>query len=241
LGATVKQPSVIVVMLLGCGGGSTVEPDLAELFPEPCLARACANGSTIASTADFVAAIDSSVRWTDVGEYTSGCLPASDDHVVDGAVTVRGADIPLPPNNMNGFAPETRFVLRDAPAGVTCGEPEDLFDFTLCESITIANTTIRLRAVVIDIHPAPGDLVAVVEVLPACETPCGATQLACEASKTCWNTERDHCAYCLGGTNEACACWRDGELEPDDTPCEIFVSGDVVVGGTCRAGACVIE
>jgi hypothetical protein len=93
----------------------------------------------------------------------------------------------------------------------------------------------------VDIHPAQGNYVMVVEVLPACEVPCSGGQLACEASTTCWDTERDHCAYCLGGTNEACACWKGGELEPDGAPCEMFTSGDIIESGHCESGACVTD
>ena len=231
-----------MVLLLGCSGGTTPAdepPDLEELFPDACPTLACATATPIASTLDFIAAVDSSRPWTGRGEYTTGCLPASGDHVVTGTVTVRGDALAMPPNGANTFRPEPRFVLRDAPPGVTCDVDEDLFDFTICDAITITDTTIRLRTLLIDIHPAPGNFVAVVEVLAACDAPCGAEQFDCEASNTCWSAERDHCAYCLGGTNEACACWRDGELAPDGTACDMFVSGDVVIQGTCDAGACV--
>jgi hypothetical protein len=234
-----KHVPFVISLLLGCGTRQDVieEPNTVGLFV-PCQQEVCSTGAPIASSADFVAAVDSSVPWTGFGEYTAGCLPASPDHVVTGPVTVRGADIPLPPNGANTFKPEPRFVLRDEPPGVICEEPEHLFDFTLCNRIVITNTTIRLRTLLVDIHPAPGNHVAVVEVLSGCEAPC-ADQRVCEQTHTCWNSERDLCAYCYGGTNEACACFVAGQLQVDGTECEMFVSGDVIVTGRCVAGECV--
>lgn len=90
----------------------------------------------------------------------------------------------------------------------------------------------------LDTHPGRYNFVPIVEVLAACAAPCGATELACEATHTCWSDARDHCAYCLGGDNDACACWNGTGFEDDDTPCEVAVSGDVYMPGTCQSGVC---
>lgn len=244
-GAAMKRSLVIVLGLVGCSStpssqGPDANPD--ELFPAACPTTTCTIGATIADAAALAATIDAMAEWTAVGPYTSGCLPASDDRPITGTVTLRAEDVALPSvcANRADCRAEIRFVLRGAPAGVTCLDPETWFEFTLCEGITVTDATIRLRTVMRDIHPSSfGNFAPVVEVLPACEAPCGATELACEAAHTCWDRPRDHCAYCLGGTNEACACWADGEVAADGTACRMFVSGDVEVGGTCVAGACV--
>jgi hypothetical protein len=233
-----KRAVVVTLWLLGCSE-SFPPPDLEKLFPDACAPVACTAAAPIASPADLVATIDSSVPWANRGRYLTGCLDPSGDHVVTGTVTVRGADIAAPPNAFdNMFRDEPRFVLRDAPAGVTCELDEDLFDFALCTSITATNTTIRLRPQIVDVHPLEGNFVMIVEVLPACGVSCAATQFTCEANSTCWDTERDYCAYCLGGTNRACGCWSDDALQPDETACEIYISGDSIVTGQCESGAC---
>lgn len=95
-----------------------------------------------------------------------------------------------------------------------------------------------LPTLVRDVHPAPGNHRAIVEILPPCANACEATQLACEAAHTCWATVRDHCAYCFGGSNDACACWDGTAFLPDGAPCERYVSGDLIDAGTCRQGIC---
>ena len=81
-------------------------------------------------------------------------------------------------------------------------------------------------------------LAAAVAVLAACAEPCGDGQFVCEANHTCWSTELEHCAFCLAGDKETCACYADGAGRPDGATCEFNVSGDVVCGGVCQAGSC---
>jgi hypothetical protein len=78
-------------------------------------------------------------------------------------------------------------------------------------------------------------------VLSACAAPCGAAEFACEATHTCWASVRDHCAYCLGGDNDECACWAGARFQDDGQNCSVAISGDVVVDGACRAGKCVMN
>ena len=49
---------------------------------------------------------------------------------------------------------------------------------------------------------------------------------------------RMHCAFCLSGTKEQCACWDGKESLTDSTACSFMVSGDVMCEGVCQAGTC---
>lgn len=90
-----------------------------------------------------------------------------------------------------------------------------------------------------DIHPSSfGNFVSVVNVFPACEASCGSTETLCEATNMCWSSTRDHCAYCLGGSNDECACWDGDQFVVDGTACSVALSGDVERPGTCQAGRC---
>lgn len=207
------------------------------MFAAACEPVACTTAPVASDAQTLIARIDATATWVGFGEYTSGCLPASEDMPVTGTITIDGGDIALPTNCAG--CPAVGFVLRDEPPGVECLDPENFFDFALCRSVRITDTTVRLRPMVRDVHPAPGNHRAIVEVLPACATPCAAEAFTCEAVNTCWATARDHCAYCLGGSNDACACWDGSDFMADGTACQRHVSGDVIVGGTCQQGVCV--
>jgi hypothetical protein len=157
---------------------------------------------------------------------------------VSGSFTVRGEDIAVPASCGTGCGQQVRFRLRDEPAGVECIGPLSYFDFTLCDEVTLTDTTVRLRMLLEDVHPAQDNIIPIVEVMPACETACADDQIACGATHTCWDTARDHCAYCLGGDNEACGCWNGEAFAGDGETCTIALTGDTYVSGTCQTGVC---
>jgi hypothetical protein len=230
---TRRLVAVLAVLWPGCSD-SAPPPDLTMI--DACPATECMVGPTIADAQGLVATIDASPTWFGLTPYTTGCLPASADVPITGTVTVRGDAIAVPAEcaARTDCRQAVKFVLRDAPAGVECLEPEHIE----CAAITAQDTTIRMRTVMVDVHPGEYNFIPVVEVLAACATPCGSAELACEASHTCWGNIRDHCAYCLGGSNEECACWTGSELASDGTECTMQVSGDAGFVGTCQAGAC---
>lgn len=236
---------IVMMLLVGCDRGEGDRaPVLAALFPDGCPATACKVGAPIADASSFAAAVAGALPgtadWPWVSDFTTGCLAASADHAIVGTLTVRGADITPPETCASPDACEpVGFDVSGAPAGVTCLEPTYFWDFASCAVITITDATIRLRPLRRDLHPG-GSNAPLVEVLAPCEAPCGEGELTCETAHTCWAAERDHCAYCLGGTNEACGCWDGDAPAADGAPCQIAVSGDIIVGGTCRAGACDI-
>lgn len=219
-----------------------LEDPIAAAFPQRCEDVACATGPTITSARELVSIVEASSDWISVGPYTTGCLTGSADLRVTGTVTVQGDSIAVPTycKSRMDCRHAVRFRGSPLPLGVDCVDPESWYDFTLCGAITIHDTTIRVRAVSQDIHPSGfGNAAPVVEVLAACASACGSEQHACEATHTCWREVRDHCAYCLNGTNEACACWTGGGFQADGTDCTFAISGDVYVLGTCQHGTCV--
>ena len=193
--------------------------------------------TTITTASELAAKIEGTPEWVAFTEYTTGCLYASEDITITGTITVDGTTLAVP-----GVCPDCEtgatFMLRDAPANVECIDPEYFWDFVTCDAITATDTTVRLRTVMRDIHPAYPNYLHIVEVLPGADTPCGSEQYTCGATKACWNSARDFCAYCLDGTNEQCACWEGSKFMTDGTRCTMMVSGDVQVSGTCEAGVC---
>jgi hypothetical protein len=218
------------------------EPKIEELFPERCATSICAVGPTITSANELVSIIEATSSWVAHGPYTTGCLPASAEIRVLGTLTVQTDQIAVPTvcEPRSDCRKAVRFrVTNPLPPGVECVRPEAWYAYSLCPAITLRDATIRLRPVLEDIHPSSfGNFAPIVDVLPPCSTPCTSEELACPATHTCWADVRDHCAYCLGGDNEACACWNGSSFESDGTACDLATSGDVIELGTCRAGRC---
>jgi len=235
--------AMILACLVACSGGSTAPPDMTDPFPDACPVTACQSGPTVDNATQLATEVNGAAGWAGFGEYTTGCMPASSEIAVTGTVTLAGDSVVIPSScTAPGCRQKVSFRLDPAATGVTCNEPEEFFDFTACGSITVTDSTVRVRAILLDIHPSAfGNFMPLVEVLGPCAADCGANRFACEADHTCWSSVRDHCAYCLNGSNEECACWDGDRLLPDGTACEMFVSGDVVIGGTCRDGACDTE
>jgi hypothetical protein len=230
--------------LLACTGGREPAGDAAPVeveFPRQCPATACAPGSTITGASELVAMIEATADWVSYGPYTTGCLQASADIHVSGAVTVQADSIAVPAfcQSRADCRNAVRFRAKPLPPGVECLAPEQWYGYTLCAGLTLRDITIRVRTVLQDIHPSGfGNAAPVVDVVSACAAPCGSAELACEATHTCWANVRDHCAYCLGASNEACACWDGARFQADGKQCNMAISGDVFVTGTCRAGTC---
>jgi len=227
------------------GGPDGMEPPpdgtVQDLFPRHCPATPCATGPTVTSTAQLATLIEQTSSWTPLGPYTTGCLTASADIRVTGTVTVSGDSLAVPAfcKDRQDCRKAVRFRSKPLPAGVECLQPEQWYGYTLCAGLTLRDTTVRLRMVQQDIHPSSfGNAAPVVDVLGACAGTCGPSEFACEASHTCWATVRDHCAYCLAGTNDACACWTGSEFAAEGARCEMAVSGDLYVYGSCRARVC---
>jgi hypothetical protein len=241
-----KIATSLLACLVACGGTESKdeiddEPTLDMRFPDRCADTSCAVGPTITSVNELAAIVEATPDWVTYGPYTRGCLPASADIRISGTVTVGTADIepPVSCQQRSDCRKAVWFRASSLPPGVECLEPEQWYEFTLCAGLTLRDTTVRLRMVMQDIHPSDANFVSVVDVLPACAAPCGSAEYACEATHTCWADPRDHCAYCLGGGNEVCACWSGTDPDPDGTRCEVAVSGDVYVPGSCRAGSCM--
>lgn len=236
-----KRVEIACLGLVACSTAPRpIAPDTS--FPDRCQPSACATGPTISAPDQLVTLIDATPEWVFQGPYTTGCLASSDNILTTGTLTVQADSIavPAPCQDRGDCRKLVKFRLSEPMAGVECVGPEQWYDFTLCAGITLHDATVRLRMLQIDIHPSEfGNFAPIVEVIPACEAPCSDTEVACEATHTCWADARDHCAYCLGGSNEACACWDGTAFAADGTECEFFVSGDVIQGGKCQAGTCV--
>lgn len=229
---------ISIFLLLAACSTNDGSPDANASFPAACPQTTCAPASATVHSVGELDALLQARTWTSFAFYTTGCLPASDDIVVQGTLTLDAQSLTRPSGCGADCRTEIAYRLLDAPAGVTCDELDPIDRLHACSKITITNTTLRVRTLIEDIHPASPNSTSVLELMGPCTEACPTSAFTCEESHTCWGSERDYCAYCLGGTNETCACWHASGLAADGTTCSIYVSGDVTVGGVCAGGAC---
>jgi hypothetical protein len=233
---------ITLLLLAACSSDSSPseEPEIPAL--NECATTACEPAQFAYYVSQVADIVNGTQSWPAFGPYTTGCLSATQD-IETSAYTVQSSLLAVPAAcaSRADCRQAVKFMLRDAPAGVTCVGPE-MVGYTFCDGIQVADgTVLRLRMVLLDIHPsALGNYAPIVEVLPPCHTACEADQFACAATHSCWDTKRDRCAYCTDGDNAQCACWDDGWL-PNGAYCEAFLSGDTVYRGTCQDGRCEMK
>lgn len=172
---------------------------------------------------DVVADADIEVLASDLGPAGSDCQPDKDCHA--------------PVFRTQGF-PSFKTV-----AGITCLEKGDqpVRQAYACEHIAIAKgTTFRLRAVIEDVHPSAPNYWAFIDLLEPCAMSCGAGEVLCPSSHTCYDAGYASCSFCEGKTPEVCACRsNDCAQLPDGSECSFSSSPDVLESGVCRPTGCV--
>jgi hypothetical protein len=234
---------VMVLAISGCGdGGGTSGNDTSPgattgtyQCPEPIQI----------DDATEVAGLLAAMEWRASGPYGGGVLAITPDLVVAGTVVLESAAVPVPDSCLGRDDCLHAVGFAGAPLqGVTLdGSPEGDF-IGLAGRLTLTDTTVRLRPVMVDTHPGPANYVPSVRVLEPCGTPCSEWSAACPADGICYDTRGDSSAFCLfceGKGAQQCACSATPGTVPDGEPCSYFESGDVICSGTCRDGTCVGE
>ncbi|MBU1494183.1 MAG: hypothetical protein KJ956_09465 [Actinobacteria bacterium] len=188
--------------------------------------------STVAGLIDVLAA----VTWDWVGPYSSGSTPPSADLLVVGEITIDGAQVPLPEDCLGREDCRHTAVFSASREGAVVAGGDNWFEGE--SSLTLADTTVRVSAAMMDTHPGPYNFIPLITVIGPCGEACAVGQLACQADLSCYGDFDTFCRRCQNGSAEECAC-RDVEGPlPDGTTCDYWVSGDVIEVGTCRSGRC---
>lgn len=236
----------VLVLTSACGAdpdaggtGETTTPTVTTTF-----VLECPEPVAVEEAADITALLDT-LEWGTSGPYGGGPLPITPDLVVRGTVVLESGEVPVPESCLGrpdclheaGFASsELRGVTLD-------GSPEGDF-LGLAGRLTLTDTTIRLRPVMVDTHPGPANYVPTIRILEPCGTPCGSAASMCPADGVCYDTSRSpssFCLFCEGKAAPECACSATPGTVPDGEACSFFRSGDVICAGRCRSGTCVSE
>jgi hypothetical protein len=213
---------------------STGSDDVELECPEPVAV------DDVQDIVDVLAGMD----WIGYGPYSSGPLPISPDLIVTGTVEMTSADVPVPQSclDRDDCLDEATFSGSGLTGVSFEGEPESEYTFGFT-SMTITDTTIRLRPYMQDRHPSPFNSVPIVSVRDRCGAPCGEGSALCPIDGTCYAfVDSDaYCTICEQRPVEECICRTPEGPVPDGESCEYFISGDVIITGTCRDGVCLPE
>jgi len=200
----------------------------------------CLPATDVTDAAALGALLDEA-SWSWVGPYTSTRMEVTGDVHFTDAVVFDALDLAVPPGCAGQFDCRQRvgFTLGQDLAGVTCDALDEESWLSLCGTVAFdADTTVRFRATLQDTHPSEWNYVPIIQLLPACEAECAEGELRCPADNTCWSSFESYCRLCLEEDKTICPCQTiDGDAE-DGESCSFMVSGDVMCGGECKAGAC---
>ena len=180
------------------------------------------------------------MEWRGLGPYTSGVLPVTADLVITGTLAIDASALPVPGRcaQRSDCAPQAGLILNESVAGAVGEGDANLECGESYGRIVLTDTTVRLRPYLRDTHPCRYNATPMVEVLPACGTPCAEGQQLCPADGVCYEQGMAYCQACEGGSKEACACRGPEGPRTEGAACSYWQSGDVQCIGTCREGAC---
>ncbi len=206
------------------GDGGWIEPVTGS--GEGCPSIECRERGAAGSVRDLIGLL-SDQSWTVVGRNTSICRPASDDVSVKETLALSAADIPLPAVCRSGPCTSLGFVLAPGLVGVECLDH-------FCSALMLSGARFRVRLTLLDQYPMSPRYVPLVEVMPACQSPCASGDFQCPHQRTCWASELELCRFCSLRPPSECACV--GHREGED--CLLYPTSDLACPGSCRGGVC---
>jgi hypothetical protein len=107
-----------------------------------------------------------------------------------------------------------------------------------------AGSAIRLRPMIVDMHPASPPQKLAVQVVPPCTMPCAASEQRCPNDTVCYATGEVYCLRCQKRAPNLCACVvpkfddRRGIGGRSADYCDYMTSADTVMNKTCQNGTC---
>ena len=186
-----------------------------------------------------------SLIWTPYSPNAAGFVPLSKPLVVMGTVTISYKDLKPPPGCTPSLVCFQKVLLASGlstgklPAGITFSGKSSQVPLTAYESITISNATVRLRAVVENIHPFTYNFAPILRVEPGCGVACATNSQTCAKDQLCYASNR-YCRVCLALGHKLCACRKFSATVADGTNCSyLSKTMSTLCNGQCKAGTCV--
>jgi len=187
------------------------------------------------------------LTWTAYSPNAAGFIPLSKPLKVTGKITLSTKDLSPPAGCTPAKVCFQKVLFASGlsagklPAGVTFSGKSSQVPLTAHESITIENATVRLRAVVENIHPFTYNFAPIIRVEPDCGGTCAAGSQACPKDKLCYASNR-YCRICLALGHKQCACRKFSTSRADGTACSyLSKTMSTLCKGKCKSGTCVYE
>ena len=203
----------------------------------------CRPPRLVRSPADW-AAVFAPLDWSSPRVAPMWWSAPSEDLRITGRVVLDSAQIPRDPSCREAEGCRAHAVLAMPPAdlpGVRCTRPLELEIETVCERLELHETLVRWRAFRWSALPWFSGTIPMVQLIPACATPCRPGEVRCERDQTCWPSIEAHCLACLREPPVVCACRDAAGDRPDGAACTYMIGNDRMGSGQCLRGQCVNE
>ena len=231
--------------------GADLRLDLAADSPRPDQALPDAGGGlcnkiVVASKQDLLKVIQQLV-WTGYSPTSAGFVPLSRPLQISGTITVTAKDL-KPPTGCTPANVCYQTVLFAAglsagklPAGVALSGKSSAVPLTAHDTLTISKATVRLRAVVENIHPFTYNFTPLIRLEPDCGGACPNATQTCSKDQLCYSSDR-FCRLCLALPHTQCACRKFTTTVADGTACSYLAKTmSALCHGTCKSGLCVYQ
>lgn len=218
----------------GADGSMTLDGSVASCAP-----------IKIAKKQDLLAQVKALV-WSSYSPSSAGALAISRPLTITGKVSLSSSDLSVPPGCTPGNTCMQEVLLASGisagtlPAGVTFGTKASA-PVTAYDSVTMAAVTVRLRAVVENVHPWTYNFVPIIRLEPDCASSCPGTQRMCPGDRLCYGSNL-YCRFCLALDHKQCACHEFTAVKSDGVACSyISKTMSSLCQGQCKSGTCVYQ
>lgn len=199
------------------------------------------------STKQALLARIAALKWTSYSPSSSGPVAISSPLTISGTLTVNSKELKPPPGCTVASTCLTQVLFARGlstgalPAGISFGAKVST-PITVYQSVTLSNTTVRLRAVVENVHPWTSNFIPVIRIEPDCQSSCPKGSQVCSASDQLCYAGASFCRLCLGLNHKQCACRDFAKIKADGTACSyLSKTMSSLCQGKCAAGTCVYQ
>jgi len=200
----------------------------------------------VATKKDLLSAI-SKLTWTQYSPTSAGAVPLSRPLTIAGTITVSSGELTVPAKCTPGIVCLQKVLFAPGlsawslPASVKPGAKSTEVPVSAYESITLTSATVRLRAVIENIHPFTHNYAPIIRLEPDCLKTCPSGAQRCSADSLCYQ-ENKYCRLCLALSHKHCACRKFSKIAKDGESCSYLGKTlSALCHGKCKAGLCVYQ
>jgi len=199
----------------------------------------------ITSKQDLLAQVKA-LAWSSYSPSSAGTLAVSRPLSITGKISLSSGELFLPAGCTPGNTCMQKVLLARGisagtlPTGVSFGTKAQV-PVTAYSSVTLAAVTVRLRAVVENVHPWTYNFVPIIRLEPDCASTCSGTSRVCPGDRLCYSAN-SFCRFCLALDHKQCACREFAAVKSDGEACS-YISKTMtsLCQGKCKSGTCLYQ